>query len=87
MEVVKKAETVNSHLHGNAKVTAELHNHIEKQTLSSMVKSLSDDTNRQGSRQLKREAKKIKQLLEEEEYIEPDTTSYQELFQRALGLV
>lgn len=82
-EIVKKVETV-SGLQHSAKVTADLHNHIEKQTFSSMVKNISDDTSRNNDRSYKR-ARKTR--VQEDGYIEPDTESVKQLFQRALGLV
>lgn len=81
-EIIKKTESV-SQVQNDAKVTAELHNHIEKQTFSSMVKSISDDTNRNSGRGLRNKARKLKQ---KQPYREPETKSVPHLFQRALGL-
>lgn len=83
-DIVKKVESA-SGLQHSAKVTADLHNHIEKQTFSSMVKNISDDTSRNSDRSYKRGRKS--HLIEEDAYIEPDTESIKQLFQRALGLM
>lgn len=80
-EIVKKTESV-SQVQNSAKVTAELHNHIEKQTYSSMVKSISDDTNRNGARGLRKARKQRKSG-----YKELPTESIAHLFQRAFCLV
>lgn len=83
-DFVKKVESA-SGLQHSAKVTADLHNHIEKQTFSSMVKNISDDTSRNSDRSYKRARKN--RVVSEDEYIEPDTESFKQLFQRALGLI
>lgn len=81
-EIIKKTESV-SQIQAGAKVTAELHNHIEKQTYNSMVKSISDDTNRNGARGLRNKARKQQKSV----YKEPSTQSIAHLFQRAFCLV
>lgn len=77
METAKKVESVSHAGQGNAKVTAELHNHIEKQTLNSLVKSMSDDT---------RHVKRAYKVARKQAYEEPETASFASLWQRAFGL-
>jgi hypothetical protein len=54
IEAFRKQIDDSSSLKTNAKVSAELHNHIEKQTLKTMVKHLSDQAPQADTKSLKR---------------------------------
>jgi len=54
IEAFRKQIDDSSPLKTNAKVSAELHNHIEKQTLKTMVKHISDQAPQADTKSLKR---------------------------------